>query len=391
MENQNDILKRVRLLMEYDMSMTYSENLVLISEQPDSKMPFQPERFGYKQGKPETVKPALEKQSKAIKTFIVDAPTISEVLSKAREFLFTPEGMTAQLILSIAGAEIGLPVVFGILDIAILINDIIIMIQNWKPKQFTDEESWFTFHWENNKGFQFVIEDIILLLTGGLLSLAGKGARYVYGVIKKRFSKGITEIVEQSEQIIINKEPYIKKLPKKISDWALSKLNQLKKGIELLKSPKSAAKSIVKKSPLALGLGAANYKFLKWLDGKTEKAKELDQNNIMSLTDIEAMSYIAADNPNLFKIEVQGDRSTGDYWDYKRDLDGNFYAKNTKKNGNWLLAKGKPLDAIKSKFENEVYPNYKFNSFKMDKKNKQYIIDGKKYQAIKPSFKVKPI
>lgn len=39
----------------------------VISEQPDSKMPFQIEKFGYKQGDPSTVKPALEKQSELVK------------------------------------------------------------------------------------------------------------------------------------------------------------------------------------------------------------------------------------------------------------------------------------------------------------------------------------
>jgi hypothetical protein len=38
----------------------------IINEQkPDSMMPFQIEKFGYKQGKPETLKPALEKQEQA--------------------------------------------------------------------------------------------------------------------------------------------------------------------------------------------------------------------------------------------------------------------------------------------------------------------------------------
>jgi hypothetical protein len=34
----------------------------LLSEQLDSRMPFQPESFGMKQGKPETVRGAVEKQ-----------------------------------------------------------------------------------------------------------------------------------------------------------------------------------------------------------------------------------------------------------------------------------------------------------------------------------------
>ena len=59
-------LERIKLLMEYDLSKTYSENLYVLSEQPDSKMPFQPERFGYNPSKPETMKPSIERQQKAI-------------------------------------------------------------------------------------------------------------------------------------------------------------------------------------------------------------------------------------------------------------------------------------------------------------------------------------
>jgi len=52
--------------MKYDTKMTLAENVQILSEQPDSKMPFQIEKYGYKQGNPETVKPALEKQSEDI-------------------------------------------------------------------------------------------------------------------------------------------------------------------------------------------------------------------------------------------------------------------------------------------------------------------------------------
>lgn len=38
----------------------------ILCEQPDSKMPFQPEKFGYEQGKPETVKPSIEKQQEVL-------------------------------------------------------------------------------------------------------------------------------------------------------------------------------------------------------------------------------------------------------------------------------------------------------------------------------------
>ena len=62
-------ISRIKLLMEYNLNKTYTENL---QEQPDSKMPFQIEKFGYKQGDPSTVGSAVKAQSDAIRGF---APT----------------------------------------------------------------------------------------------------------------------------------------------------------------------------------------------------------------------------------------------------------------------------------------------------------------------------
>jgi len=52
--------------MEYNISKTYSENLSNLLEQPDSRMAFQPERFGYKQNDYKTLRPALERQQQSI-------------------------------------------------------------------------------------------------------------------------------------------------------------------------------------------------------------------------------------------------------------------------------------------------------------------------------------
>jgi len=62
-------LNRILLMMGYDMSKTYSENIELLSEQkPDEMMPGQIERFGYKQDKPETLRPALDRQQQHIQS-----------------------------------------------------------------------------------------------------------------------------------------------------------------------------------------------------------------------------------------------------------------------------------------------------------------------------------
>jgi hypothetical protein len=67
LEEAYDELNKILLFMEYDMSKTYSENVLILSEQkPDEMMPGQIERFGYKQDKPETLGPAHQKQQQYI-------------------------------------------------------------------------------------------------------------------------------------------------------------------------------------------------------------------------------------------------------------------------------------------------------------------------------------
>jgi hypothetical protein len=57
----------------------------LISEQPDSKMPGQIEKFGYVQGKPETVQPALQKQEEYLKS--IDPHTLNLIMSIGTAFI----------------------------------------------------------------------------------------------------------------------------------------------------------------------------------------------------------------------------------------------------------------------------------------------------------------
>lgn len=58
--NLNENILRVKELMR------------VILEQPDSRMPFQPETFGYKQGKPETINPAIKNQKKNLEEIPID-------------------------------------------------------------------------------------------------------------------------------------------------------------------------------------------------------------------------------------------------------------------------------------------------------------------------------
>ena len=54
-------------------------------EQSDSRMPFQPETFGFKQGKPETVRPSVEKQKEFLKS--IDPHTVLMITGIASAFI----------------------------------------------------------------------------------------------------------------------------------------------------------------------------------------------------------------------------------------------------------------------------------------------------------------
>jgi len=303
----NDALNKTLLMMRYDVSKTLNENLVNEQTQ-NNKNSF------FLQNQPTNKKPSNKKgiipgaeplpYTKLGDYVSIQSSTISDGLLKAREYLFTTQGMTVQIVLSILGAEIGAPIAFAILDIAIIINDFSIMVKNWKDTEYTPWTwEWFTFHWENNKGFQMVIEDLGLLLGMGLTRLVGKGSKYAWKHLKS-MSKNTEKLVLLAEKEIIKKEPFIKKLPKKLANFSERKLGELKQGLELLKSPKQATKSVVRNVPKAITMGALNVGFLTFFDkyilpklsGKDNEITELKKN----INDDGLIDEIIYQNPKLF-------------------------------------------------------------------------------------------
>lgn len=64
---------------------TESQYYRIVSEQPDSKMPFQIEKFGYRQGDPSTMAPALKAQQQALRD--IDPHTTATILQVATSFI----------------------------------------------------------------------------------------------------------------------------------------------------------------------------------------------------------------------------------------------------------------------------------------------------------------
>lgn len=343
----NDALNRVLLMMRYDLSKTLSENIVVEQDWPSQE---DYELKKYQKGEYENLtRKYVDKTAttfrgpdgrikstatspkllKGIQKF--DAPTISEVLLKTRELLFTPEGMTAQIVLSVLGAEIGLPIAFQILDIAIIINDFSIMVEKWKKSNYKPWSwEWFEYQYNNNEGFALVLEDILILATVGFGRLVGKGAKEAWNYFKP-FSKKIPKLIESVEKEIATKIPFIKKLPKKISSFCESKINELRKGLNLLKSPKQAVRSVAKQTPKAIAAGVLNYGFLVFFDkyilpklsGGEKEITEL----LPSVQENKALiELFEKNNPNYFpnkikKIEIVSNNKRPDYF----KIDGKNY------------------------------------------------------------------
>jgi len=255
-----DAINRIKLLMEQS-----------ISEQNK----FEPETK-YTWSSPNLATTSSQQTTK------IDGTNISDLLLKVREFFLTPGGMTAQVVLSILGSEIGLPVVFSVIDVALIINDFHIMVSNWKDYTSKNEEEWFIYQYNNNKGFQYVIEDILLLLTGGVFRVVGKSAKSVYDFIIKKTGMSFSNIINKASEKILSKLDF-NKLPTKIKEWCINKTSDLKRGLELLKKP-----------TVATVVGAGTYK----LGTHFEKQEELE--NSVYYNDF--ITKLTSDNPSIGKI-----------------------------------------------------------------------------------------
>jgi hypothetical protein len=369
-------------MMGYDMSKTLNENLLEQSDYAiDRRSAALMNAAGitsdneYKQ----TLKDINTSQSNVIK---VDSSSIPELLDKSREFFFSPGGMTTQIILSILGSEIGLPVVFEVLDIAILINDVNDMINGWKQptQKVKNFEEWFVYQWDNNRGFQKVIEDILIIMTGGIIKLLGKGGKVAYTFFKSKIgTKAFESVIETSEKVIQSKKSFISKLPNVIKDWVNKKISQVEKGITLLKTaPKEVATGVIKKIPRAALMGgigyasmvALGYVIKKWTDPKID----ID----------EVKNYLIAFNPFLVNQWVTHKAKKPDeggiYWYYGRDTKGNFYISFDQ---TWTQLDGQDSkDAFELFIAERAYSKINIKVSIIDRTKGIFEINGVKYQSV---------
>jgi hypothetical protein len=262
---ENEILDRVKLLINYNLSKTLNENIVEQSTKLSSvstpasggiaqyaDTSYEGRRRGGGFGESDSIP--------------ITAKDISEGLLKVREFLFSTTGMVTQVVISILGVEIGAPIAVAALDIAILINDLVLMVQNWEDKPFENEENWFMYHWEKNIGFKNSVEDIAFLLTAGTLRLIGKTSKGAWSMLKSLFGqkgsfKGWIKSSMENIKSLFNKISYIPS--KTIKNWVNNQKNEVERAFNLLSQGyKPVSKSILKQVPKALTGGFIVYGFI---------------------------------------------------------------------------------------------------------------------------------
>jgi hypothetical protein len=252
---ENEILDRVKLLINYNLSKTLNEN---IFEQSTNLSSVSTPASG---GIAQYADPSYKGRRRGggfgeNDSIPITAKDISEGLLKVREFLFSTTGMVTQVAISILGVEIGAPIAVAALDIAILINDLVLMVQNWEDKPFENEENWFMYHWEKNIGFKNSVEDIAFLLTAGTLRLIGKTAKGAWSMLKSLFGpKGsfktwITGAFETIKSLFKK----VQNIPiDSIKKWANKNIIEAEKAINLLgQGYKSVSKSVLKQVPKSI-------------------------------------------------------------------------------------------------------------------------------------------
>ena len=319
----NEALNRALLMMRYDLTKTLSEQKKF-TDQDIKKLKNDEFENNTRKYVDKTAVSFRGPEGKKISTATfpkmtkkIEATTMSEGILKMRDFFYSPEGATTQVVLSIVGVEIGAPIVFAILDSAIIVNDAYIMVRDWDPngpKMDKGLWEWFNFHFTNNIGFQYLCVDVLALLAGfgimGLGKIAVKSSKAVFRALVKQFGKEFPKKIAIYLRSLSIKST--KQLPKPIGNWVERKMSDVNKAIDLLKTPEKAIKSVVKpKRVVTAGVaGKIVYDLMIWIESHSEDISNFFKSNpnsdyiqdlnVTEPEDKELMNAIIVNNPNIF-------------------------------------------------------------------------------------------
>jgi hypothetical protein len=338
----NDALNRALLMMRYDSTKTLSEQKKF-TDQDIKKLKNDEFENNTRKYVDKTAVSFRGPDGKKISTATfpkmtkkIDSKTFSEWLLEVREFFFTPEGATLQVVLSIAGAEIGAPILFMILDGAIIINDAYMMVRDWDtngpkipeyPVTMISNSAlaglyskqlweWFKFHFTTNIGFQNLIVDIGAILLGqGIFKLGKATLKSASKMFKLLIEKFGPNFMKKFVSFLEKFKPKTDGLPKELGSWVDKKYSEITKAIELWKTPSKAVKTVVEPERLVytVGGGAGTYKLVDWLNSKSESIAKFFESNpekdsvlinidlvFPKLEDKDFLENIREDNPTLF-------------------------------------------------------------------------------------------
>ena len=338
----NDALNRALLMMRYDSTKTLSEQKKF-TDQDIKKLKNDEFENNTRKYVDKTAVSFRGPDGKKISTATfpkmtkkIDSKTFSEWLLEVREFFFTPEGATLQVVLSIAGAEIGAPILFMILDGAIIINDAYMMVRDWDnngpkmpayPVTMISNSAlaglyskqlweWFKFHFTTNIGFQNLIVDIGAILLGqGIFKLGKATLKSASKMFKLLIEKFGPNFMKKFVSFLEKFKPKTDGLPKELGSWVDKKYSEITKAIELWKTPSKAVKTVVEPERLVytVGGGAGTYKLVDWLNSKSESIAKFFESNpekdsvlinidlvFPKLEDKDFLENIREYNPTLF-------------------------------------------------------------------------------------------
>jgi hypothetical protein len=281
MGNQNDILKRVKLLMGYDTSMTLNENILVLEQNPNAKYldPNYTNRGNVKAGSDHFASMQMQQKQKISMIQFCENPknsakckklketpnvsiweaTVDNVvkdltntatigknliinLSKGdlsaaftdlRDFMVdTYSGAFVDIFVSVAGVEVGGPLLMEALEIAFLANDLMSFLGNKSGNRdksnYTTSSGWM-WQFQNNIDFQRTIVDLVVVATRGVIRSAPKA----FAWLKKTGSAAITTLLESLSKVkgLIGKLGVVGKFLSDKITTVQNFLNKLMKGL----------------------------------------------------------------------------------------------------------------------------------------------------------------
>lgn len=241
--------------MEYDSSKTYTENLNLISEYGDD---FQFDRSsnatlratGLRSQKDyNTVAKVIEqgknwmvKTKNGKKVAHIGGSSVKEIINTLRDFFFESTiGFATDIIISVAGAEVGGPIIMKALEFAFLANDLDSYYTS-TDKNYRKKGFWEKFLDQSNNSFNKVVVDLFVIGTAGAIKGASATKNYLKSAPKK-----LAEIASKGKSLIGSITGVLSKIPK-IGEWLSGKLSTISEFLTSLipkakVAPKVAAKT----------------------------------------------------------------------------------------------------------------------------------------------------